>query len=128
MQEGWLHPTGRYLYVGLGAIAGTSEAKSSGEKGGVTAFRVDSTTALWNPMARLLQLISRPVYITGDITGTHILVAYNDPSGIAVYSIAPDGTVSTEVKPAGPLDVGVYGHQVRVDPVEQVGHSRDAGK
>ena len=114
VQEGWLHPTGRYFYVAW-SNRGTSEAKSSGEKSGVTAFRVDSNGAL-QPHGPPLQLISRPVYITGDIDGTHILVAYNDPSGIAVYSIAPDGTLSTEVKPAGPLDVGVYGHQVRVNP------------
>jgi WD40 repeat protein len=43
-------------------------------------------------------------------------VGYNIPSGIAVYSIAPDGTLSTEVKPKGTLDTGVYGHQVRVMP------------
>ncbi len=114
VQEGWLHPSGRYFYIAW-SNRGTSEAKSSGEKSGVTAFRVDSSGAL-QPHGAPIQLISRPVYITGDITGTHILVAYNDPSGIAVYSIAPDGTLSSEVKPAGPLDVGVYGHQVRVNP------------
>jgi 6-phosphogluconolactonase (cycloisomerase 2 family) len=114
VQEGWLHPSGRYFYIAW-SNRGTSEAKSSGEKSGVTAFRVDSSGAL-QPHGAPIKLISRPVYITGDITGTHILVAFNDPSGIAVYSIAPDGTLSSEVKPAGPLDVGVYGHQVRVNP------------
>lgn len=114
VQEGWLHPSGRYLYIAW-SNRGTAEAKSTGEKSGVTAFTVGPDGAL-HPHGELISLISRPVYITGDITGTHILVAYNDPSGIAVYSIAPDGTLSTEVKPEGTLDVGIYGHQVRVNP------------
>jgi 6-phosphogluconolactonase (cycloisomerase 2 family) len=114
VQEGWLHPSGRYFYIAW-SNRGTNEAKTSGEKSGVTVFSVDSNGGL-QPLGSPLVLISRPVYITGDIPGTHILVAFNDPSGIAVYSIAPDGTLSAEVKPAGPLDVGVYGHQVRVNP------------
>jgi len=114
VQEGWLHPSGRHLYVAW-SNRGTAGAKSSGEKSGVTAFTVDSTGALHQHGADI-PLISRPIFITGDITGTHILVGYNIPSGIAVYSIAPDGTLSTEVKPEGALDAGVYGHQVRVMP------------
>src|ERR1700690_2625830 len=114
VQEGWLDPSGQYLYVAW-SNRGTANAKSAGEKSGVTAFAVDSSGKL-QVHGPPLALISRPVYITGDITGTHILVAYNDPSGIAVYSIAPDGTLSGEVKPNGSLDVGVYGHQVRVTP------------
>jgi len=114
VQEAWLHPSGRYLYVAW-SNRGTAEAKSSGEKSGVTTFAVDSTGALHQHGADV-RLISRPIFITGDITGTHILVGYNIPSGIAVYSIAPDGTLSTEVKPEGALDAGVYGHQVRVMP------------
>lgn len=114
VQEGWLHPSGRYLYVAW-SNRGTAEAKTSGEKSGVTTFAVDSTGAL-HPHGADIALISRPIFITGDITGTHILVGYNIPSGIAVYSIAPDGMLSAEVKPQGALDAGVYGHQVRVMP------------
>jgi 6-phosphogluconolactonase (cycloisomerase 2 family) len=91
---------------------------SPGEKNGVTAFRIDSTGAL-HPYGTPVRLISRPIYITGDINGTHILTAFNAPSGIAVYSIAPDGTLSSEVKPAEPIDAGVYAHCVRVNPSNQ---------
>lgn len=28
----------------------------------------------------------------------------------------PDGTVGAQVQPSGPLDFGIYGHQVRMDP------------
>jgi 6-phosphogluconolactonase (cycloisomerase 2 family) len=117
VQEGWLHPTGRYLYVAW-SDRPAIEVASPGEKSGVTAFRIDSAGTL-HPHGSPAALISRPVYVTGDVTGTHIVVAYNDPSGIAVYSIAPDGTLSTEVKPAEPIDVGVYAHSVRVNPSNQ---------
>jgi 6-phosphogluconolactonase len=114
VQEGWIHPARHYLYVAW-SNRGTSDAATAGEKHGVTAFRIDPTGAL-HPHGEPLRLISRPIYITGDITGTHILVAYNDPSGVTVHTIAPDGTFSSEVNPLAPLDVGVYAHQVRVSP------------
>ena len=113
VQEGWVHPSGSFLYVAW-SNRGTRDA-ASGEKSGITAFDIDRAGAL-HPHGEPLRLISRPIYITGDVTSTHILVAYNDPSGIAVYSIAPDGRLSSEVKPTGSLDVGVYAHQVRVNP------------
>jgi 6-phosphogluconolactonase (cycloisomerase 2 family) len=61
-------------------------------------------------------LPSRPIHITTDIPGTHVLVAYNDPSGVTVHRIAQDGTIGSQVKQPLALDVGIYGHQVRVDP------------
>jgi 6-phosphogluconolactonase (cycloisomerase 2 family) len=33
-----------------------------------------------------------------------------------VHQIRPDGTIGPQVQPTAPLDVGIYGHQVRVDP------------
>jgi 6-phosphogluconolactonase (cycloisomerase 2 family) len=50
------------------------------------------------------------------VNGAHLLVAYNDPSGVTVHRIRPDGTMGVEVRPPEPLDVGIYAHQVRVLP------------
>ncbi len=61
-------------------------------------------------------LPSGPIHVTADIPGTHVLVAYNDPSGVTVHRIVADGTIASQVEPTAPLDVGIYGHQVRVDP------------
>jgi len=69
-----------------------------------------------NPVA----LAARPVHITTDIPGTHLLVAFNDPSGLTVYDLAPDETIRSPVKQPEPLDFGIYGHQVRVDPSNDV--------
>jgi 6-phosphogluconolactonase (cycloisomerase 2 family) len=45
-----------------------------------------------------------------------VLAAYNDPSGLTVHRIGADGTIGSQVKQPQPLDVGIYGHQVRVEP------------
>jgi 6-phosphogluconolactonase (cycloisomerase 2 family) len=61
-------------------------------------------------------LPARPIHLSTDINGTHLLVAFNQPSGLAVYPIGADGVVGQPMKlPAG-LDFGIYAHQVRVDP------------
>jgi len=61
-------------------------------------------------------LRSRPIHITGDASGRHLLVAYNDPSSLSVHTINADGSVGVEVPQAAGLDTGIYGHQIRVMP------------
>ena len=118
VQEGWASPSMPFLYVAW-SNGGTSYAGSGiaprGDKHGVTAFRVDASGGLHaegTPGA----LRSRPIHITGDGPGRHLLVAYNDPSGISVHALNADGTVGSEVPQPAALDVGVYAHQVRVLP------------
>jgi 6-phosphogluconolactonase len=82
----------------------------------VSAFRIDPASGVLILHGKPASLPSRPVFITTDIDGTHVLAAYNDPSGLTVHRILPDGSIGTQVQPAGPLDFGIYGHQVRVDP------------
>jgi len=43
-------------------------------------------------------------------------VAYNNPSGVTVHRLQPDGTMGAEVEQPQPLDRGIYGHHVRVLP------------
>src|SRR5690348_497409 len=116
VQEAWASPTTPYIYVAW-SNGGTSYAGSGvqpvGDKHGVTAFRMDPSGAL-RPQGTAASLRARPIHITGDGTGTHLLVAYNDPSGISVHAIDNDGSVGAEIPQAGNLDVGIYAHQVRV--------------
>src|SRR5207302_5295503 len=86
-----------------------------GTKHGVTAFRVDSSGAL-HIQGAPAPLRSRPIHISGDVPGRHLLVAYNDPSGVSVHTINADGSVGAEVPQAAGLDVGIYAHQIRVLP------------
>jgi 6-phosphogluconolactonase len=123
VQEAAWHPTRRYLYV-VWSNGGPSNipagaAAPSGSQHGLSAFRVDPPTGRLLPYGQPAVLPSRPIHVTTDIPGTHVLVAYNDPSGVTVHQIEPDGTIGAQVKPVMPLDVGIYGHQVRVDPSNQ---------
>jgi 6-phosphogluconolactonase (cycloisomerase 2 family) len=118
VQEGWASPSMPFLYVAW-SNGGTSYAGSGvaprGDQHGVTAFRIDASGGLHaegTPGA----LRSRPIHITGDGPGRHLLVAYNDPSGISVHAVNANGTVGSEVPQPGTLDVGIYAHQVRVLP------------
>jgi 6-phosphogluconolactonase (cycloisomerase 2 family) len=118
IQEAWVSPSGPFLYVawsnGGASYAGTG-VEPVGDKHGITAFRVDSTGAL-HAHGTPAAIRARPIYITGDRSGRHLLVAYNDPSGISVHAINADGTVGAEIPQSPSLDVGIYAHNVRVLP------------
>ena len=118
VQEAWVSPSGPFLYVAWsngGASYAGSGVNPVGDKHGITAFRVDSTGALREHGAPAA-IRSRPIYVTGDRSARHLLVAYNDPSGISVHAINADGTVGAEISQSGSLDVGIYAHNVRVLP------------
>ena len=124
VQEAVVHPSRQYLYIawsdgGPSNIPQGSVA-SKGSQHGLSAFRIDPASGMLLPHGASAALPSRPIHVTTDIPGTHVLVAYNDPSGLTVHRIESDGTIGTQVKPAAPLDVGIYGHQVRVDPSNKI--------
>ena len=119
IQEAWASPSTPYLYVawsnGGASYAGTGVA-ARGDSHGITAFRIDPATGALQVHGTATSIRSRPIHITGDVPGRHLLVAYNDPSGISVHAINTDGTVGSEISQPGNLDVGIYAHQVRVMP------------
>ena len=120
VQEAWPHPSRKYLYVAWSNnTASYSAGSSKGDQHAVSAFRIDPASGALLPHGKPAQLPSRPVFITTDIDGTHVVSGHNDPSGLTVHRILPDGTLGAEVQPAGPLNFGIYGHQVRVDPSNQ---------
>ena len=118
VQEAWVSSSGPILYVAWsngGASYNGTGVTPVGDKHGISAFRVDSTGGL-HPLGAPAPIRARPIYITGDVSGRHVLVAYNDPSGISVHNINADGTIGSEVPQSGSPDVGIYAHQVRVLP------------
>ena len=50
------------------------------------------------------------------MSGTHVLIAYNDPTGVTVHRLNADGTIGVLVNQPSMLDTGIYAHEVRVDP------------
>jgi hypothetical protein len=109
VQYAWPHPSGQYLYVAWSNGAGAGHH-------GLAAFRIDAAAAALHLHGNPLPLTARPIHVTADIPGTHVLVAYNHPSGVSVHRINPDRNIGSRVEQPNPLDVGIYAHQVRVHP------------
>jgi 6-phosphogluconolactonase (cycloisomerase 2 family) len=118
IQYVWPHPSRRYLYVAWsdGGPSGAAGAPTGGSKHGVSAFRIDAASGALLPLGNPLALPSRPVHISTDIPGTHLLVAHTIPSALTVYRIGADGALGAAVNEPAGLDAGIYAHQVRVDP------------
>lgn len=110
VQYGWPHPSRRFLYV----AASNGGPGVAGDFHRAQAFRIDPATGVLQPHGGSVTLASRPIHLTTDIPGRHVLIAYNNPSALTVHRIEPDATLGQEVRPAVPLDAGIYGHQVRV--------------
>lgn len=123
VQEAWVHPSHKYLYVawsnGGASYSAPGGVVRTGDRHGISAFRIDPATGALLPIGKPAALPSRPIFITTDIDGTHVLAASNNPSGLTVHRILPDGTVGAQVPLPAALDFGIYGHQVRADPSGQ---------
>src|SRR4030095_568483 len=114
VQYAWPHVSRRYLYV-----ATSSSAPGSGPAGTehhVTAFRIDPASGALTPHGAPIRLPARPIHLSTDMPSEHLLVAFNNPSALRVYRINPDGTPGDEVLQPGPIDAGIFAHQVRVPP------------
>jgi 6-phosphogluconolactonase len=112
VQYAWPHASRRYLYV-----ATSSSAPGHGKQvtaHHVTALRIDAASGALSQHGESIRLPTRPIHITTDIPSQNLLVAFNNPSALRVYRINPDFTPGEEVKQPGPIDAGVYAHQVRV--------------
>lgn len=114
VQYAWPHVSRRYLYVATSSSA--SGYGKAGTEHHVTAFRIDSATGALTRHGEPIRLPTRPVHMTLDIPSENILVAFNNPSALHIYRINKDFTPGEEVKQPGPLDAGIFAHQVRVTP------------
>jgi 6-phosphogluconolactonase len=114
VQYAWPHASRRYLYV-----ASSSSASGYGRAGTehhVTAFSIDPATGALSPHGKPITLPTRPIHMSTDIPSEFILVAFNNPSALRVYRINKDFTPGEEVAQPGPIDAGIFAHQVRVTP------------
>ena len=114
VQYAWPHVSRRYLYVATSSSA--SGYGPTGTEHHVTAFRVDPASGALTRHGEPIRLPMRPIHMTTDIPSANILVAFNNPSALHVYRINKDFTPGEEVKQPGPIDAGIFAHQVRVTP------------
>ena len=113
VQYAWPHASRRYLYVATSSSA--SGYGPAGTEHHVTAFRIDPATGALTKHGEAIRLPTRPIHMTTDIPSENILVAFNAPSALRIYRINKDFTPGEEVK-QGPIDAGIFAHQVRVTP------------
>jgi 6-phosphogluconolactonase (cycloisomerase 2 family) len=114
VQYAWPHASRRYLYVATSSSA--SGYGKAGTEHHVTAFRIDPASGALTKHGESIRLPTRPIHMTTDIPSENILVAFNNPSALHVYRINKDFTPGEEVKQPGPVDAGIFAHQVRVTP------------
>ena len=123
IQEAWVHPSKKFLYVawsnGGASYSTGSGSPPRGDQHGISAYRIEPMSGALTLHGKPASLPSRPIYITTDVDGRHVITAHNNPSALVVHRILSDGTVGEEVKQSPKLDFGIYGHQVRVDPSNQ---------
>jgi len=114
VQYAWPHVSGRYLYV-----ASSNSASGLGPVGNshqVTAFSIHPESGVLTPHGKPIPLPTRPIHMATDIASEHILVAFSNPGAFRIYRINPDATLGSEVHQSGPIDPGIYPHQVRATP------------
>lgn len=107
----WPDPQGRCLYVG------TSEGFPGvpGVHNQLHALRIDAGSGALAAHGAPVALRARPIHLTLDHPGRHVVVAYNAPFA-SVHRIARNGTLGEAVPQPEGLDVGHYPHQVRITP------------
>jgi 6-phosphogluconolactonase len=110
VQYAWPHVSGRFLYVASSNSA--SGMGPAGDRHAVTAFAIGPSGALTQHGAPI-PLPQRPIHMATDIPSRHILVAFSNPAAFRIYRINDDGTPGTEVPQLGPVDPGIFPHQVR---------------
>ena len=112
IQYAWRHPNLPVFYV---ATSNGGPGKT-GNQNQLVACRIDGDSGEIAPFGPARDLRWRPLHLSLDRQNAHILVAYNNPSAVTVHKIGADGALGDEAPQSSDLDVGIFGHQVRVTP------------
>jgi 6-phosphogluconolactonase len=117
LQYAWPHPSRRYLYIATSS-GGVGIAPVPGyrpDQHNLMAYHVAPSGDL-SAHGDPIKLRQRPIHLSLDNAGEHILVAYNFPSNVSVHKIRGDGGIGDEVKQPDNLEKGIYFHQIRATP------------
>jgi 6-phosphogluconolactonase (cycloisomerase 2 family) len=112
IQYAWQHPSRRFLYV----VSSNGGPGSPGDKHFANAFVIDPATGNLRPHGKPATLPSRPIHASLDRSGSYLLTAYNDPSGLTVHRIDGDGSIGARIAQPEDLDTGIYAHQILAMP------------
>ncbi|HTW50599.1 MAG TPA: beta-propeller fold lactonase family protein [Stellaceae bacterium] len=114
VQYVWPHASQAFLYAATSDSA--SGMGAAGSNHHVSALKIDRDSGALSLHGAPIPLPTRPIHMATDIPSQHVLVAFNNPSAIHIYRINPDGTPGAEVAQPGPIDAGIFAHQVRATP------------
>jgi 6-phosphogluconolactonase (cycloisomerase 2 family) len=112
IQYAWPHPSRRYLYV----VSSNGGPGNPGDKHFASTFVVDPATGNLRPHGEPAPLPSRPIHASLDRSGSYLLTAYNDPSGLTVHRIGSDGSIGARIAQPEDLETGIYAHQILAMP------------
>ena len=130
IQYAWPHPSRKYFYI----VSSNGGPGVAGDKHYANAFRIDPASGALTPHGSPQALPSRPIHTSVDHAGQYLLIAYNDPSSVTVHRLDADGTIGGPVSQPGKLDTGIYAHQIRAIPSNQMvilvarGNNAEPGK
>ena len=114
VQYVWPHASQPFLY------AATSDSASGmgapGTNHHLSALKIERDSGALSLHGAPIRLPTRPIHMATDIPSEHVLVAFNNPSAIHIYRVNADFTPGTEVAQPGPIDPGIFAHQVRATP------------
>lgn len=113
VQYVWPHASRRFLYAATSD--GAAAMGTAGTSHSLSAYAIDPSGAL-TPHGAKVKLPSRPIHMATDIRSEYCLIAFNNPGAVRVYRINPDATPGEEVVQPGPIDPGIFPHQVRATP------------
>ena len=130
IQYAWPHPSRKYFYI----VSSNGGPGVAGDKHYANAFRIDAASGALTPHGQPQMLPARPIHTSVDQSGQYLLIAYNDPSSLTVNRLDADGTIGDPVNQPGKLDTGIYAHQIRAVPSNQLvilvtrGNNAEPGK
>src|SRR5438874_7906366 len=112
IQYAWPHPSRRFLYV----VSSNGGPGIPGDKHFANAFLIDPASGGLRPHGEPAALPSRPIHTSVDWSGSYLLSAYNNPSGLTVHRLSADGSIGAPVQQPPDLDIGIYAHQILAAP------------
>jgi 6-phosphogluconolactonase len=112
VQYVWPHPSGTFLY----AACSNGAPEVRGDAHSAVALRIDGESGALKMQGYPVPLPSRPIHVTVDASGTHMLTAYNNPSSVTVHRVEAGGAIGARVRQHAEPETGIYAHQVKVAP------------
>jgi 6-phosphogluconolactonase len=115
VQYVWPHPTAPFLY----AVCSNGGPLERGDAHCAIALRIDQLSRALSVHGTSVPLFARPIHVSVDRAGKHLLTAYNDPSSVTVHRLDPDASIGAQVKQHVEPGTGIYAHQVMVAPSDK---------